>query len=164
MLLDLLPDNDKFTSIKELRNEGYCFQGGLCQWVRHLLDKTHHPITVEGLSHIKRHLHKNQHHLSSGSFTIVIRIATFYIFTYIVMEGPMLLELVQYLVGLCSEGNSNKMLTKEACQCLGLIGIRDFGAVSLQPKHIGKIYTCTHISCHYNYITYAYKAFMRIYL
>ena len=56
------------------------------------------------------------------------------------MEGPLLLELVQYLVSLCSEGNNKEMITKEACQCLGLIGIRDFGAVSLHPKHIGKIY------------------------
>ena len=59
----------------------------------------------------------------------------------------MLLELVQYLVSLCSEGNNNETITKEACQCLGLIGIRDFGAVSLSPhKHTGKnIYVCLHI-------------------
>lgn len=51
----------------------------------------------------------------------------------------MLLELVQYLVGLCSEGVNNPVITKEACQCLGLIGIRDFGAVSLlSHKHIGE--------------------------
>ena len=65
-------------------------------------------------------------------------VTNMYIIT-IVMEGSMLLELVQYLVSLCSEGNRNEMITKEACQCLGLIGIRDFGAVSLSPhKHIGK--------------------------
>ena len=57
----------------------------------------------------------------------------------IVMEGPMLLELVQYLVSSFSEGSNNKMITKEACQCLGLIGVRDFGAVSLSlHKHTGK--------------------------
>ena len=57
----------------------------------------------------------------------------------IVMDGPMLLELVQYLVTLCSEGSKNEMISKKACQCLGLIGVRDFGAVSLSPhKHTGK--------------------------
>ena len=50
----------------------------------------------------------------------------------------MLLELVQYLVSLCSDGANNAAVTKKACQCLGIIGIRDFGAVSLlPPKHTG---------------------------
>ena len=67
MLLDLLPDNDKFSGIKELQNEVYCFKDELCQWVRHFLDKNHHhSITVEGLTHLRRRLHNNQHHLSSG--------------------------------------------------------------------------------------------------
>ena len=53
----------------------------------------------------------------------------------------MLLELVQYLVSLCSDGSNSAVITKEACQCLGLIGIRDFGAVSLLPhKHLSEDY------------------------
>lgn len=73
ILLDLLPDNDKFASIKELRDEMYCFQGGLCQWVRHFLDKSrHHSVNVEGLNHLRRLLHDNQHTLSSGKLVIVI--------------------------------------------------------------------------------------------
>jgi len=62
------------------------------------------------------------------------------------MEGPILLELVQCLVSLCSEGNNDNGITKTACQCLGLIGVRDFGAVSLLPhNHIGMHLYMNHI-------------------
>ena len=51
----------------------------------------------------------------------------------------MLLELVQCLVNLCSDGINNTTITRKACQCLGIIGVRDFGAVSLSPpKHYQK--------------------------
>lgn len=74
----------------------------------------------------------------------------------------MLLELVQYLVSLCSDGANNAAVTKKACQCLGMIGIRDFGAVSLlPPKHTGEktdIYFMyiTNISVLYILCTYMY--------
>ena len=68
MLLDLLPDNEKFASVRELRDETCSFQGGLCQWVRHFLDNSHHcSVTVEGLNHLRKLLCDNQRHLSSGT-------------------------------------------------------------------------------------------------
>lgn len=59
------------------------------------------------------------------------------------LKGSTLLKLVQCLVSECFERKSNIMKTKEACQCLGLIGVRDFGSVSLIPPNpLGT--TCTY--------------------
>lgn len=71
MLLDILPDNDKFASVRELQDDTYYFQGGLCQWLRHFLDKSYHSVTVEGLNHLIRLLNDNQQNLSSGEFLFV---------------------------------------------------------------------------------------------
>jgi len=72
ILLELLPDNDKFANIRELRDDMCGFQGGLCQWARHFLDNSHHcSVTVEGLHHLRKLLHDNQHHLSSGCLLLV---------------------------------------------------------------------------------------------
>ena len=74
MLLDILPDNDKFASIRELQDDTYYFQDGLYQWLRLFLDKSYHSITVEGLNHLIKILHDNQQNLSSGEFLFVVSI------------------------------------------------------------------------------------------
>lgn len=76
MLLDILPDNDKLASIRELQDDTYYFQGGLRQWLRHFLDKNHHSVTVEVLNHLIRLLLDNQQNLSLGEFLSVISIVT----------------------------------------------------------------------------------------
>ena len=75
MLLDILPDNDKLASIRELQDDTY-YRGGLHQWLRHFLDKGHHSVTVEVLNHLIRLLLDNQQNLSLGEFLSVISIVT----------------------------------------------------------------------------------------
>ena len=75
MIADILPDNDKFASVRELRDDMYCSQGGLCKWLRYFLDNSHHhSVTAEGLNHLKKLLHENQPKLSFCMSLFIISI------------------------------------------------------------------------------------------
>ena len=71
LLLDLLPDDDKFADVRQLRDDLCVSQNGLEQWVLNFLDNCHqHTITVERLVHLTKLLFDNQHRLSSGKMTL----------------------------------------------------------------------------------------------
>jgi len=149
LLLDLLPDNDKFADIRQLRDDLCVSQVGLEQWVHNFLDNRHQrTITVERLVHLNKLLCDNQHHLSSGKMVLFYCHCVILVTTS-VLKGSTLLKLVQCLVSECSKGKSNNSKTKEACQCLGLIGVRDFGSVSLiSPNHLGTYINSTLVEYH----------------
>jgi len=68
LLLDLLPNSDRFADTRQLRDDLCGPQDGLDQWVRSFLDNRHqHLITVERLVHLNKLLRDNHHCISSGT-------------------------------------------------------------------------------------------------
>ena len=162
LLLDLLPNDDKFAQARQLQDDLCVSQEGLDQWVHNFLDTRHqHMITVERLIHLNELLCDNQHHLSSGKVEL-FQCYHIIMVTTLVLKGSTLLKLVQCLVSVCSGGNSNALITREAFQCLGLIGVRDFGSVSLLPSNLlGICDTCIHtkVNCACNFASFLLTVF-----